>query len=194
MSVDDLSVDDTSVEYLSADNISVDDLSVDDIYVDDLSVDDTYVDNLSVDDTSVENTTVYDLSVDDLSVRRVSYCNTGGGGVLDSRDVLDLMHGRSRMTIDPRIPTMPGRTGRGKATRYQREREREAGAHEQDHKQEDEEKKVLSRDEKSHETKTLLRFACTWGGFVGSYSSAIIRNIHRTDDDDNADYGHDAKG
>ena len=24
----------------------------------------------------------------------------GGGGVLDRRDVLDLMHGRSRMTID----------------------------------------------------------------------------------------------
>ena len=33
----------------------------------------------------------------------------GGGGVLDRRDVLDLMHGRSRMTIEPRIPTMPGR-------------------------------------------------------------------------------------
>ena len=26
----------------------------------------------------------------------------GGGGVLDGRDVLDLMHGRSRMTIEPR--------------------------------------------------------------------------------------------
>ena len=30
-----------------------------------------------------------------------------GGG-----DVLDIIHGRSRMTIDPRIPTMAGR-GRG---------------------------------------------------------------------------------
>ena len=27
--------------------------------------------------------------------------STGGGGVLDRRDVLDPMHGRSRMTIDP---------------------------------------------------------------------------------------------
>ena len=33
-----------------------------------------------------------------------------GGGVLDRRYVLDLMHGRSRMAIDPRIPTMPGRS------------------------------------------------------------------------------------
>ena len=32
-----------------------------------------------------------------------------GGGVLDGRHVLDLMHDRSRMTIDPRIPAMPGR-------------------------------------------------------------------------------------
>ena len=30
----------------------------------------------------------------------------GGGGVLD----LDLMHGRSRMTVDPHIPAMPGRS------------------------------------------------------------------------------------
>ena len=30
----------------------------------------------------------------------------GGGVVLDRRDVLDLMHSRSRMIIDPRIPTM----------------------------------------------------------------------------------------
>ena len=29
----------------------------------------------------------------------------GEGGAVDRRDVLDLMHGRSRMTIDPRIPT-----------------------------------------------------------------------------------------
>ena len=36
-----------------------------------------------------------------------------GGGVLDRRDVLDIMHGRSRMTIDPRIPTMPGRSMSG---------------------------------------------------------------------------------
>ena len=33
----------------------------------------------------------------------------GGGGVLDRRDVLDLMHSRSPMTIDPLTPTMPGR-------------------------------------------------------------------------------------
>ena len=33
-----------------------------------------------------------------------------GGGVLDRRNVFDLMHGRSRMTVDPRIPTMPGRS------------------------------------------------------------------------------------
>ena len=32
----------------------------------------------------------------------------GGGGVLDRRYVPDLMRGRSRMTIDPRIPTMRG--------------------------------------------------------------------------------------
>ena len=37
----------------------------------------------------------------------------GGGGVLDRRNVLDLMLGRSRMTIDPRIPTMPGRSASG---------------------------------------------------------------------------------
>ena len=34
------------------------------------------------------------------------------GGVLDRRYVLDLMHGRSGMTIVPRIPTMPGRSMR----------------------------------------------------------------------------------
>ena len=34
---------------------------------------------------------------------------TRRGGVLDRRDVLGLMHGRSRMTIDPRIPTIPAR-------------------------------------------------------------------------------------
>ena len=37
----------------------------------------------------------------------------GRGGVLDRRDVLDIMHGRSRMTIDPRIPTMPGQSTSG---------------------------------------------------------------------------------
>ena len=36
-----------------------------------------------------------------------------GGGVRDRRDVLDFMHGRSRTTIDPRIPTMPGRSMSG---------------------------------------------------------------------------------
>ena len=35
----------------------------------------------------------------------------GVGGVLDKRDALDLMHGRGRMTTDPRIPIMPGRRG-----------------------------------------------------------------------------------
>ena len=33
-----------------------------------------------------------------------------GEGVLDKRKVLDLMHGRSRMIIDPPIPTMLGRS------------------------------------------------------------------------------------
>ena len=33
--------------------------------------------------------------------------------VLDRRDLLDLMHGRSRMAIDFRIPTMPGRSMSG---------------------------------------------------------------------------------
>ena len=36
-----------------------------------------------------------------------------GGDVLDRRDVLDLMHGRSHMTIDPRIPTVPARSMSG---------------------------------------------------------------------------------
>ena len=36
-----------------------------------------------------------------------------GGGVPYRRDVLDLMHGLSRMTIDPRIPTVPGRSMSG---------------------------------------------------------------------------------
>ena len=31
----------------------------------------------------------------------------GGGGVLD------IMHGRNRMTVDPRIPTMSGRSSSG---------------------------------------------------------------------------------
>ena len=29
---------------------------------------------------------------------------------VDRRYLLDLMHGRSRMTIDPRIPSVPGRS------------------------------------------------------------------------------------
>ena len=33
--------------------------------------------------------------------------------VLDRRDVLDLMRGRSRITIDPRILAMPGRSTSG---------------------------------------------------------------------------------
>ena len=40
-------------------------------------------------------------------------CLALGGDALDRRGVLDLMHGRSRMTIDPRIPTMPGRSMSG---------------------------------------------------------------------------------
>ena len=36
-----------------------------------------------------------------------------GGGVLDRRDVLDIMHGRTRNTINPRIPAMPGRSMSG---------------------------------------------------------------------------------
>ena len=32
------------------------------------------------------------------------------GGVLDRRDGLDLMHGRSRTALNPRIRTMPGRS------------------------------------------------------------------------------------
>ena len=36
-----------------------------------------------------------------------------GGGVLDRRDVLDIIHGRSRINRDPRIPTMPGRSMSG---------------------------------------------------------------------------------
>ena len=36
----------------------------------------------------------------------------GGGGVLDGRDVLDLMHDRSRMNIDPRILQCRGGTCR----------------------------------------------------------------------------------
>ena len=37
----------------------------------------------------------------------------GWGGLLDSKDVLGLMHGRSRMSIDRRIPTSPGRSMSG---------------------------------------------------------------------------------
>ena len=39
-----------------------------------------------------------------------SHRHLHGGGELDRRDVLDLIHGRSRMNIDPRIPTMPRRS------------------------------------------------------------------------------------
>ena len=42
-------------------------------------------------------------------VRKKIDMRGGGGGVRDRRDVLDLMHGRSRIAMDPRIPTMPGR-------------------------------------------------------------------------------------
>ena len=34
----------------------------------------------------------------------------GRGGILDRRDALDLIDGLSRITIDPRIPTLPGRS------------------------------------------------------------------------------------
>ena len=45
---------------------------------------------------------------------RICYSShTGvGAGVLDSGDVLDLVHGRSRMATDPPIPTMPGHGAR----------------------------------------------------------------------------------
>ena len=39
--------------------------------------------------------------------RRKTLGGQAGGGVLDRRDALDFMYSRSRMTIDPRIPTMP---------------------------------------------------------------------------------------
>ena len=44
-------------------------------------------------------------------------CPRGGGGVLTLEQrlpgrVLDIVHGRSRMTIHPRTPTMPGRSTR----------------------------------------------------------------------------------
>ena len=39
--------------------------------------------------------------------------SAAAGGVFDRRDVLDPMQGRSRMTVDPRIPTMPGRNMSG---------------------------------------------------------------------------------
>ena len=45
--------------------------------------------------------------------RKIDLNQGSGRGVLDRRDVLDLMHGRYRMTIDPRNPTMPGRSMSG---------------------------------------------------------------------------------
>ena len=33
----------------------------------------------------------------------------GAGGLLNRRDALDIMRGRRRMPIDPRVPTTPGR-------------------------------------------------------------------------------------
>ena len=46
--------------------------------------------------------------------RGTSNIRRGGGvGVLDRRYVFELMHGRSRMTIDPRILTMPERSMSG---------------------------------------------------------------------------------
>ena len=44
------------------------------------------------------------------------------GAVIDRRDALDLMHDRSRMTIDPRIPRMPGRSMSGFQRRHDRSR------------------------------------------------------------------------
>ena len=49
---------------------------------------------------------VYSLRVLTSARRVCSLFNARGG-------VLIIMHGRSRMTIDPRIPTMPGRTREG---------------------------------------------------------------------------------
>ena len=37
----------------------------------------------------------------------------GWKGGVEGGGVLIIMHGRSRMTIDPRIPTMPGRSTSG---------------------------------------------------------------------------------
>ena len=39
--------------------------------------------------------------------------NEEEGGVLGRRDILDFTQGRSRVTIDPRIPAMPGRSTSG---------------------------------------------------------------------------------
>ena len=36
--------------------------------------------------------------------------NGGGYSIPGRRDVLDLIHDRSRMTVDPRIPTIPERS------------------------------------------------------------------------------------
>ena len=56
------------------------------------------------------------LSVDTASATKSSHlvraCGLGQG-VIDRRDALDLMHGRSRMTIGPRILTIPGRNMSG---------------------------------------------------------------------------------
>ena len=44
---------------------------------------------------------------------RFLHVTVWGRGELDRRDILGLVHGRSRMTIDPRIPTMRGRSMSG---------------------------------------------------------------------------------
>ena len=49
----------------------------------------------------------------DWTVNRGFSLSDRGGGVLERRDMLDLMHGRSRMTIDARNPTIPGRSMSG---------------------------------------------------------------------------------
>ena len=50
-----------------------------------------------------------DLHMDDSFNELISK----GGRVLDRRDVFDLMHGRSRMILDPRTPTRTGRSTLG---------------------------------------------------------------------------------
>ena len=51
-----------------------------------------------------------DLHMDDSFNEGVCFGGGKWGGVLDRRDILDLMHGRGRIAVNSRIPTMPGRS------------------------------------------------------------------------------------